>query len=82
MTSLPPDAEHPVTRTMAAHEVNLADAHVEMIGDQPADDSMAWPSTPGGYDADHATAGTIPAHLVPASPQDHSRRTSTIGRVY
>jgi deoxyinosine 3'endonuclease (endonuclease V) len=57
---------------MAAHDVNLADAHAEMVRHELADGNIGLVVDWGGYDADYETARSIPADLVPASPGDHS----------
>ncbi len=57
---------------MAAHDVNLADADAEVVGHELADGNIGLVVDWGGYDADDETAGSMLAHLVPASPGDHS----------
>jgi hypothetical protein len=57
---------------MAAHDVNLADSDAEMFGHEPADGNVGPVVDRGGDDADDETAGSMPAHLVPAGPGDHS----------
>jgi hypothetical protein len=57
---------------MAAHDGNLAEADAEMVGHELADGSIGLVIDWGGYDADYETARSIPAHLVAASPRDHS----------
>ena len=43
-----------------------------MVGHELADGNIGLVVDWGGNDADHETARSIPAHLVPASPGDHS----------
>jgi len=43
-----------------------------MVGHDPAHGGVGLVIDWGGYDADDETAGSMPAHLVPASPGDHS----------
>ena len=63
----------PVTGgVMAAHDVNFADAHAEMVGHELADGNIGLVVDWSGYDADDETASSIPAHLVAASAGDHS----------
>ena len=57
---------------MAAHDVNFADAHAEMVGHELADGIVGLVVNRGGYNADDEAARSIPAHLVPASAGDHS----------
>ena len=57
---------------MATHDANLADADAEMVGYEFADGNIGLVGDWGGYDADYETARSIPAHLVAASPGDHS----------
>ena len=57
---------------MAAHDFNFADSDAEMFGHEPADGNVGLVVDRGGYDADHETARSMPAHLIPASPRDHS----------
>src|SRR5688572_4640795 len=57
---------------MAAHDVNFADAHAEMVGHELADGNVGLVVDWSGYDADDETASSIPAHVVAASAGDHS----------
>ena len=43
-----------------------------MFGHEAADGNVGLVVDRRGYDADHGTAGSIPAHLVAASPGNHS----------
>jgi len=57
---------------MAAHDCNRADSDAEMFGHDPADGNVGLVVDWGGDDADHETARSMPAHLVAASPGNHS----------
>lgn len=57
---------------MAAHDRHRADSNAEMFGHEAADGDVGLVVDRRGYDADHETAGSMPAHLVAASPGNHS----------